>query len=490
MSGQTFNNPAYQCVSCKIKEKNTGKYPLKPIACFNVNNGSLSINTGEILPFYRNIEKLGSDHYVVDDNAAEGKSCQRTGDIALNKMKCTFAIYNGGRYKQTNHPYKTKTFDCFEVNNSSNKRAESKLIKDFLRQQKFNFLSSEDRSFAFRSRIEAFEKFGEDADVLGEYKLVLEKVDYLQCIADGDKMEWKKMDPYPRVCEVDFALTSPYILQKTPAGNIQKSQTDLNLYTNINGDQIFAGENSYLKDVLSVNDFTYQANPDTEKALENFIKTYSKLAVNAAKSSLGNNVKKVPGKEIYFVDGDITLTKGQIQKPFTIVNTKGTTTIKGDVEHNMMLLTQGEIIFDGAESCHTAQKLKGIFYADKFRTTNTSRNTDLNNSERCTGGNLHIKGIAIAKQGETLLQVSKARRSELNKWFGCSSTSEQCIKERQGYVMNGASLLIEYAPSIFEKKTMPPGAEDFMKAFKISRAHGAAPTKLSFLQGKLTVPVR
>jgi hypothetical protein len=33
--------------------------------------------------------------------------------------------------------------------------------------------------------------------------------------------------------------------------------------------------------------------------------------------------------------------------------------------------------------------------------------------------------------------------------------------------MNGASVIIEYAPSVFTKATMPPGAEDFTTALSI-----------------------
>jgi hypothetical protein len=35
--------------------------------------------------------------------------------------------------------------------------------------------------------------------------------------------------------------------------------------------------------------------------------------------------------------------------------------------------------------------------------------------------------------------------------------------------MNGASLLIEYSPSIFTKATMPLGAEEFTTALEVYR---------------------
>ena len=55
------NSSDYLCRNCKIGDQDGG---IDPIACFNVNNGSISINKGEILPFYRNIEKIDNDKYV------------------------------------------------------------------------------------------------------------------------------------------------------------------------------------------------------------------------------------------------------------------------------------------------------------------------------------------------------------------------------------------------------------------------------------------
>ena len=52
-------------------------------------------------------------------------------------------------------------------------------------------------------------------------------------------------------------------------------------------------------------------------------------------------------------------------------------------------------------------------------------------------------------------------RSNLNEWFGTSDGQKKNI------VMNWASVLIEYSPSVFTKSTMPPGAEDFTTALSI-----------------------
>ena len=50
-------------------------------------------------------------------------------------------------------------------------------------------------------------------------------------------------------------------------------------------------------------------------------------------------------------------------------------------------------------------------------------------------------------------------RSNLNNWF--------YAVDKKWVVMNWASVLIEYSPSVFTKSSMPPGAEDFTTALSI-----------------------
>ena len=52
-------------------------------------------------------------------------------------------------------------------------------------------------------------------------------------------------------------------------------------------------------------------------------------------------------------------------------------------------------------------------------------------------------------------------RSNLNGWFYATND------EKKRVVMDGASVLIEYSPSVFTTSTMPPGAEYFTTALSI-----------------------
>ena len=271
-------------------------------------------------------------------------------------------------------------------------------------------------------------------DFYGEYKLSLDEVRYLQCVDEKRVVQ----HPYPRVCEVNFSVTKPYVLQKTPSGTVDATNTDLSKFRMYaDGTATF---DRTLSSILTVNPSNYTATTAVENAMTTFINRYSRLAVKVNSSLFGTtNVKKVPGQDIYFVEGDMNIEgfryiydtsktrKNQTQgtnaiydRPFTIVQTSGNTTIKGNLNHNMMLLTNGTITFDASRNCNDTQVVKGVFYAKNgFKSINAQRNNKLNNAERCIGGNLHIKGIAI---GDGLATVMQDRRSELNEWFWSPGT--------------------------------------------------------------------
>lgn len=60
----------------------------------------------------------------------------------------------------------------------------------------------------------------------------------------------------------------------------------------------------------------------------------------------------------------------------------------------------------------------------------------------------------------------KNSRSHIDGWRK-DETSRNNEDELKTKVMNGASVVIEYSPSIFTQSTMPPGAEYFTTALDI-----------------------
>ena len=291
-----------------------------------------------------------------------------------------------------------------------------------------------------------------------EYRIVLDNVKYLQCMGDEENPTWQQTSPedYFTPCQNNFVLTDSYTVQKTPSGNLTASTDKLSKYRYLSGSSVFS-------DLLNaVQTTAYTPNDNVNKAMKKFVDKYSKLAVsvNVWNSSFleWNDIKKVPWKSIYFVAGDITINWGSksIDNPFTIVQTNGKTTIKWDVKHNMMLLTYGNIEFEWI-NCNEDQTVKWIFYA----AGNLSRAAKYRNNRSdaktwCTKGWLHVQWVLIWNNFNNLMDSS---RSHLNDWFN--------KEDKKSSVMNWASVLIEYSPSIFTKSTMPPGAEDFTTALSI-----------------------
>ena len=479
--------------------------------CFNVNAWNFSIEEWEIFPFYwnlMNLEKVSTDKgnkediYVeVNDwdydnaistyTAWSEDSCD-DGQIAIDSMVCTFEIYDGGKYNALNsnaEPLYTIKWPCLSEGEAY---TNSKLIQAWYDEMVETHCGSESKSaycymsfnlnregkWLLNSSVYYIQKFWDWAGVylngkprdkaewtdwkkdeskksLGEYKIRLANVEYLQCNGGS----WEQTNGWDSVvCEHDFMVTSPYTIQKTPSGNLKASTDELSRYRSIEGKYTFTWY------VEKIDTTAYNANSDVKEAMDEFISKYAKLAVDVKTKGKfeipsGTTIKKVPGKNIYFVDWKITIKWGKnIDTPFTLVQTSWSTIIEWNVGHNMMLLTRWNIKFSW--DCTSDQTVKWIYYAEKKLLRNeVGKNKDLDVRVWCTNGWLHVKWVLIWGWFDDLMKDS---RSNLNKWFDGTTS-------RKTTLMNWWSVVIEYSPSIFTKSTMPPGAEDFTTALSIYR---------------------
>ena len=312
----------------------------------------------------------------------------------------------------------------------------------------------------------------------GEYKIALEKVEYKTCNISNNK-DWKQVVNSKvhvvdeRVCEVDFAVTDPYLIQKSPYGIWNKTSTPLDNYKLKNGES-FMGP---IFPTSSISDTAYSVPADTKKLFTTFKNKYSKIAksVNVKKW-----LSKVPWKSIYLVSGKQINLDGlisNVSKPFTLIATDpdANISINGDVSVNAMIMTQWTITFDASNSCdggarqwgHAGQIVRWIYYAgDWFKSSwdgalkNIEKN--LNNWQWCNYGNLHIKWVAIWD----LSKVVAARRSELYTWFKWTGWGKVWT-EKKDIVINGASVLVEYNPDLWGN--LPPGANEFNKVLEVYR---------------------
>ena len=495
--------------------------------CFNVNAWNFSIEEWEILPFYWNLNRLpnivGKNHTYIEiagGNYENAKSIVENPElyneeacnpwtIAADSMVCTFKIYDGWNYfkwmkdnKEKNDPLYEISGPCLSSYTESDfKDGDQSLLVDWYdtmierycnnsrtskeclsfklpdlsdgalgeREDWSDLLHSSIyyiKNFWNYSKTETFlagiaqergwsmsNKNGEHA--YWEFKIVLDEVKYLQCNNEG---QWEQKLGDITKCQSNFMLTNSYTVQKTPAWNITASTDELNKYLDIEWkDQKFS---RYLNAIAAT---TYTPNNNVNNALDSFKKKYEKIAVEVK----GNNnipkdvtVKKVPGKNIYFADGDITIIwEKDIKNPFTrVVDWK--VTIKWDVKYNMMVLAK-DIEFEW--DCTSTQNVKWIYYASNNLSRDwVGKNDSASNSKWCTEWWLHIQWVLIWKNFETLMKKS---RSNINDWFYVKANGTQ--EQRRKMIMNGASVLIEYSPSIFTKSTMPPGAEDFVSALSI-----------------------
>ena len=500
----------YTCTaSCGLKNKGEQIAP----KCFNLQNGSISIMKWEVLPFYWNLDGMAGnatpeqkkewlEKYYVENS----KNADSTPKIDISSMNCTFRVYSPGMIEV----YKF-TAPCFNPTGWQDAlHGTYSSIKDYINQNRNGWLGGSHLAnqgrvknvfdtldnqgqypvlFPLSSKL-LIRDFGQSSASLvksnsdvsrlplsniqtfGEYKVALEKIDYSLVSKDEKgKITEEKKTFDDRICEVDFSVTDHYMIQRSPYGIGNKATTELNNYKLINGttfmDQFFKNERTDAKE--------YKTPASIKSLFTTFKNKYAKLA-----KPLKNGLSKVPGKAIYLVSGKEINLKNLISdssKPFTLIATdpSANITIKGDLNTNAMIMTQGTITFDASNSCnggdrksgHAGQIVKGIFYAgDGFKSSGDAnlKNTyeKLSDGDRCNYGNLHIKGVAIGD----LSEVVKARRSELYTWFqgngGGTAGGEKVQK-----IINGASVLVDYNPTL--RGNLPPGANEFNKALAVYR---------------------
>ena len=95
------------------------------------------------------------------------------------------------------------------------------LIRDFGQSSASLVKSNSDVSRLPLSNIQTF----------GEYKVALERIDYnLVSKGEKDKLTEEKKNFDDRICEVDFAVTDHYMIQRSPYGIGNKATKDLKAY--------------------------------------------------------------------------------------------------------------------------------------------------------------------------------------------------------------------------------------------------------------------
>ena len=515
----------WKCTSdCRLQAPKNNELP----KCFNVQNGSISIMKWEVLPFYWNIEGLmgnrtreEKEKYLNNTffTSKDGKSCTSVDEwkIDLGTLHCTFAVYSPGSMNQNSPLYRFEA-PCVNQNGWSNANGEIySRIKSFIAQNRNGWLGGSHLSdhgsvknvfdsldnpsypvlmpISSKMLIKNFwtssaavvgatkDRTLQNIDIstFGEYKIALEDMTYQTCEVEKDKNGKEtyqlssKKEWYQRICEVDFSVTDHYMIQRSPYGIGDRATKDLKAYKLMKWDSFIS--DGKLFGIERAVEQAYAPSKELQKQFITFKNKYQKLA-KPVKGKEG--LSKVPGKAIYFYEGKQeeinALLKNETKHPFTLIASKGKNlTIKGDLDTNAMIMTEGTITFDATNACngkldrkgHAGQIVKGIFYAGAgFQSSehDNLKNTyeKLSKGDRCNYGNLHIKGVAIGD----LSKVVAARRSELYTWFQGNGGGKDGGEKVQK-IINGASVLVDYNPTL--RGNLPPGANEFNKALAVYR---------------------
>lgn len=451
----TNNYQGSYCEYCAIKnQQNPSVYT--PPACFYVDT-TISIQKDEILPFWRSLQQDGT-------NITAGNVCTKPNSIPRGTMQCTFSFYAPNELNPGSE-LDTFTTPCFGDSWGNN------VYFDYFKNTFADSLSQAMGRY--------YRQLPANINRFGEHKVVLEKVEYKYC--DANQNFIPNPQRVDRVCEVNFAVTRPYLVQKSAFSNTPQTTTiNLSNFYAMNWSPI-----SSLTDLASImvlNESQYTINPNTNVLMHNFVSKYKQLAVvvnepsiNALFSNAGQiKVSKVPGKQIYIFESQgatrITLKEmTSFTKPFTMIVDGMDLVVEGSMTNTngMFLVKGGKVSFKEPTNnvCQTRQVVNGVFITDQWFGV-PDPNLIINNTfgkPRCNEGWLTIKWVLI---GKDLDQLVAQRRSHLNTWFHIISTNDAGKRaERRNKIFDGAAVLIEYNPAL--RESLPPGMNEFTQVLDV-----------------------
>lgn len=431
----SVRNKGKICYNCAIKDE-------APAQCLSVHNGNISVEKDEYLPFWW---KVNGGSFTRTTNCSDPLD---KGKIIKSSMQCEFEIQKPGKAGDK----EVKTIldrECI-----SNPWSQYKI---------FNYFSQYITANTWRYAVDLGNFNTWIDNDLGEYKLRLKRIEYDYCSDDNEK----ESSVTDNVCETNFTITKPYLVQKSAFGITPKvANIDLEDFYDIDGKNIITRTD--LSDIMLLDANDYAGDNDViNLMIDGFVSSAERLAVDTKRPPglewQWVTAKKVPNKDIYILLGgtSVTLKKNaNVTKPFTLIVKDADLIIEGNIDVNGMFLVQnGTIKFINSE-CNNQQVVKGIFVAKAFDGTKKKNNSLT--QEWCNAWGLNVKGVLI---GAGIQKLVENKRSNLSSWFKVSWTDKTMATQRRNMILNGASVLIEYSPELWQK--LPPGADEFTKALEV-----------------------
>lgn len=484
-----WTNVGKICSQCKIGWPQQSSRP----AC-GLSDAPISVQSGEYVPFRRDIE-MNSGNAV-----ASPTDCSNTannGKIVANSLECRFEVFNGVNKpelkwaRKWRDPWPKRCGVDGWMAGSSNGEVRP-LFKYF------------DKNI-FKSTNYRLERPGRDYFVLNasdlvngnfwEYKISLEEVRYSFC-QNGVAVAG---NPYPRVCQTNFSVTRPYMMQRWVTSST--TNDPLSDFYNLNGSGILDALDMNKLQKISLS--SYDGGTAMKSLTTTFVDKYTKLgqivtpsaglfvySVGSTQLTAPTNVKKVPGQLMWIVtvpaNWYLLVDEKFIQaNPFTLIVRWWGLIVRGNVSSNgMFIVPDGKILFvDKNNWCdpmaldahdnqsltmrngkHERQVVNGIFIAGEWFGGNSTTNNNLDRN-RCQEGGLTIKWLVV---WPNLQDLVNAKRSNLNSWFTTTSFSpEEIRRERREKIYNGAALLIENNPTLWTD--LPPGANELQSSLQVQR---------------------
>lgn len=287
---------------------------------------------------------------------------------------------------------------------------------------------------------------------LWEYKIRLNKIDYQLCNGSS----WQNGSYDGTVCEMNFAVTRPYLLQRWT--NISTLNNDvLSNFLKINWDPILSP--SELKNITVSN---YSWGKDVEFILNDFISKYEKLAVKTSNfdSLWLYNLKKVPDKEIYIIDAwgetiDLN-TDSSVSNPATLIVKNWSLVVKWNLKWNGMYIVPDWQIYFQPTNCDQKQLVEWIFISKDYDTSRVLNN-NLSATNWCKDGRLNVKWNLI---WQWIDKLWAKRRSILEDFFNVWIS-------RVNKIYEWSSLLIETNTKLW--LNLPPGANELVDKLQIDK---------------------
>lgn len=495
-----FSNDAYYCLNCAIVHR--GNFVYEPAEC-RYSDTPISVMNNEVVPYWWKLYDKQTQEITSDRSKCkvgyQWKTLLLDDPNSKNlddRIRCEFAVYNWLHNQTVNsRGYVQDPIDSFTENciNYDEKQIDKKgMFSYFVNTHNWN--GSKHPDWANRNSVYA-RTDGHAGEELWEYKLVLRNVQFKVC--DTSKGEWVTTGRYWAICEVNLAITKPYIMQISTFGvnPVWSSNKFLENYYAMDWEPILT--KSDLSSVIKTDNSDYAVDSKVGLKFEEFTNKYESLAIELDKNStiknsknrtttlsnvFGGNiakVKKVPGKSIYFLEWNWTLVLSQdkidyLTTAFTLIVKWMDVEIQWQFLKYAMIVTDKQMLFKdtwpkGNMGCADGwQVVQWIYVASWwFKAADEDLlNNNMNASKLwCPWWWLHVKWVLI---WDNIEDISNNKRSQLNSWFNAPNAGESVVKkERRETIIKWASLLIEYSPSL--RKTLPPWAEIFTEGLEIYR---------------------